>query len=104
MLITFEEQYLKDLYTLGTSKEKKHRFQPQVVRGYQKAIKYLIAANRPEDLFPIRSLNFEALQGDKAGLFSVRANDQYRVEFSITQQSEPVITICNIISLSNHYK
>lgn len=104
MQITFEETYLEDLYTRGTTDEKKHRYQPHVVRGYQKALKFLIAANRPEDLFPIKSLHFEALHGDKEGLFSVKANDQYRVEFSVSQSGEPVITICNIITLSNHYK
>lgn len=104
MQITFEESYLEELYTKGTAQDKKHRYQPQVVRGYQKALKYLIAANRPEDLFPIKSLHFEALHGDKEGRFSVKANDQYRVEFTITQEGEPVVTICNIITLSNHYK
>lgn len=104
MQITFEEIYLKDLYTKGFSSDKKHRYQPQIIRGYQKAIKYLIAANRIEDLFPIKSLHIEALHGNKEGLFSVKANNQYRVEFSISQEGEPVITICNIMALSNHYK
>lgn len=104
MQIKFEEKYLEELYTKGTASDKKHRYQPQIVRGYQKALKYLIAANRPESLFPIKSLHFEALHGDKEGIFSVKANDQYRVEFSITQSGEPIITICNIIALSNHYK
>lgn len=104
MQITFEETYLEELYTEGTAKNKKHRYQPQIVRGYQKALKYLIAANRPEDLFPIKSLHFEALHGDKEGHFSVKANDQYRVEFTIAREGEPVVTICNIITLSNHYK
>lgn len=104
MQITFEKKYLEEIYTKGTSSDKKHRYQPQIVRGYQKALKYLIAANRPEDLFPIKSLHFEALHGNKEGTFSVKANDQYRVEFTITQSGEPVITVCNIIELSNHYK
>lgn len=104
MQITFEETYLKDLYTKGTSSDKKHRYQPQVIRGYQKAVKFLIAANQIEDLFPIKSLHIEALHGNKEGLFSVRANDQYRVEFSVSQEGPPVITVCNIITLSNHYR
>ena len=104
MQITFGETYLEELYTKGASSDKKHRYQPQVVRGYQKSIKFLHVANRPEDLYPIRSLHFEALHGDKEGLFSVRVNDQYRIEFTITQGGEPVITICNIMTLSNHYK
>ncbi len=105
MLVSFNEAYLEELYKKGTTKDKKHRYQPQVIRGYQKAIKYLIQAKRKEDLFPFRSLNFEALHGDKEGTFSVRANDQYRVEFTIDMQSgEPLVSICNVLELSNHYK
>jgi proteic killer suppression protein len=37
-------------------------------------------------------------------LYSVRVNDQYRVEFSLVEHSEqPILTICNIVELSNHY-
>lgn len=105
MIVTFNEGYLEKLYTDGETGIKKIRFQPQIVRGYQKAIKYLIQAKCKEDLFPFRSLNFEALHGDKEGRFSVRANDQYRVEFTLTEtEDKPVVTICNIMELSNHYK
>ena len=105
MVVTFNEDYLENLYKRGETGVKKLRFQPQVVRGYQKAVKYLIQASRIEDLLPFRSLHFEALHGDKDGRFSVRANDQYRVEFTVEQtKNEPVVTICNIMELSNHYK
>lgn len=104
MVVTFEEQYLQDLYEKGKAKEKKHRFQPQVVRGYQKAVKFLIQADRTEDLFPVKSLNFEALQG-RAGWYSVRANGQYRVEFTVQEKAgETLATVCNIMDLSNHYQ
>ena len=105
MVVTFNEDYLEKLYANGETGIKKLRFQPQIVRGYQKAIKYLIQAKRKEDLFPFKSLHFEALHGDKEGRFSVKANDQYRVEFTVTEtEDEPVVTICNIMELSNHYK
>lgn len=105
MVVTFNEDYLENLYTKGDTGVKKLRFQPQIVRGYQKAVKYLIQARRIEDLFPFKSLHFEALHGDKEGRFSVRANDQYRVEFTVEKSTdEPIITICNIMDLSNHYK
>lgn len=105
MVVTFNKDYLEKLYTNGETGIKKLRFQPQIIRGYQKAVKYLIQAKRKEDLFPFKSLHFEALHGDKEGLFSVRANDQYRVEFSLIEtEEEPVVTICNILELSNHYK
>lgn len=96
---------MENLYTKGDTGVKKLRFQPQIVRGYQKAVKYLIQARRIEDLFPFKSLHFEALHGDKEGRFSVRANDQYRVEFTVEKSTdEPIVTICNIMDLSNHYK
>lgn len=105
MVVTFNKDYLEKLYTNGETGIKKLRFQPQIIRGYQKAVKYLIQAKRKEDLFPFKSLHFEALHVDKEGLFSVRANDQYRVEFSLIEtEEEPVVTICNILELSNHYK
>ena len=105
MVVTFNEEYLENLYTKGQTGLKKLRFQLQIIRGYQKVIKILINAGRKEDLFPFKSLHFEALHNDKEGLFSVRVNDQYRVEFTLTEiENEQVITICNIIELSNHYK
>ena len=105
MEVTFNEEYLKKLYTDGDTGIKKLRFQPQIVRGYQKAVKYLIQAKCKEDLFPFKSLHFEALHGDKEGRYSVKANDQYRVEFTLTEtEDKPIVTICNIMELSNHYK
>ena len=66
-----------------------------------------MAASRMEDLFVFRSLNMEALHGDREGLFSVRIDKQYRMEFSLRNggaEGEDVsITIARIIELSNHY-
>ena len=105
MVVTFNEDYLEKLYSKGETGTKKIWFQPQVVRGYQKGIKYLIQAKRKEDLYPFKSLHFEALHGDKEGRFSIKANDQYRIEFTLEESGEePVVTICNIMDLSNHYK
>ena len=51
------------------------------------------------------SLNYEMLKGDKKGLSSIRVNDKYRIEFTIKESmEEPIVTVCNIIELSNHYK
>lgn len=105
MIVTFEEDYLQQLYEDGFSSDKKHRYQPNVVKGYQKAIKFLLSASSIESLWSIKSLHYEELIGDKAGLSSVKANDKYRVEFAVNRNYEkPCLTICNIIKLSNHYK
>ena len=58
-----------------------------------------------EDLYSIKSLNYEVLKGNKAGISSVRVNDRYRIEFTVKDVAlETTVTICNILELSNHYK
>ena len=58
-----------------------------------------------EALFPLHSLNYEMLVGDKAGISSIRIDNQYRLEFVINIDSvEPTITICTLEDITNHYK
>ncbi len=104
MIVAFEKDYLRELYETGKS-DKKHRFQPDIVKRYKRGIDYLKQVRNIEELFLLPSLHYEVLKGDKAGVSSIRVNDQYRIEFTVEQVSEPiVVTICNIIELSNHYK
>lgn len=107
MQIVFKQIYLSDLYYKQTS-DKKHRFQPEVIKKYVKVVKVvniLKNAKGVEDLFPFNSLNYEKLSGDKAGQESVRVTDKYRLEFR-TERSDGdvIVTICNILELSNHYQ
>ena len=103
MIVVFTQDYLSELYEKGSTSDKKHRFQPNVVRGFQKGINYLKIVNKIQDLYPIKSLNYEVLTGDKKGISSIRANDKYRIEFIVDNENE-TITVCNILELSNHYK
>ena len=104
MIVTFEKIWLKELYERGRCSDKKHRYQPLIVSRYQRRIEQLEAAPSPETLYQLKALHFEALRGDKDGLFSIRVNDQYRIEFTIQNESEQcLMTICNIVELSNHY-
>ncbi|MDE6643140.1 MAG: type II toxin-antitoxin system RelE/ParE family toxin [Muribaculaceae bacterium] len=104
MIVTFEESYLKDLFEKGSCRDEKNRYQPNIIKLYQRRVEQLQAAPNPETLYQFNSLHFEALIGDKAGLYSIRVNDKYRVEFSLNSDSEqPLLTICNIVELSNHY-
>lgn len=105
MEIKFEKKYLEELYLNGKTSDKKHRFQPQIIAKYRKTIDLLESLTVVEDLYRYHSLNYEVLVGDKAGMESVRVNDQYRIEFKTTKVvSEIVVTLCNISELSNHYK
>ena len=105
MEIRFEKEYLRQLYEEGKMTDKKYRFQPHIVKRYQLRIKALEQANRIEEIVVINSFNYEVLKGDKAGISSIRVNDQYRIEFTVKRVAlESVVTICNILELSNHYK
>jgi proteic killer suppression protein len=105
MEIKFDKKYLQELYETGTTTDKKYRFQPQIATKYRKTVDTLESVAGVEDLYQYNALHYKVLKGDKAGLESVRVNDQYRIEFKTTKVvSETVAIICNIIELSNHYK
>lgn len=106
MRIIFEKEYLEQLYKTGKTKSKKYRFPRGVAEKYKETIDKLRVADKEEDLYPFKSLNYEKLKGDKRGLASVRVNQKYRIEFRshIEGQAPDVITICSIVELSNHYK
>ena len=106
MEIIFEEDYLRDLYEKGKTRNKKYRFQPKVIQKYIQAIDKLKNALNTEELYPIKSLNYERLSGKKKNLESVRVDDKYRIEFRTRMKGEEPerITICSIVKLSNHYK
>lgn len=104
MEIIFNEKYLKEMYITGQT-DKRHRYQPQVVRKYIRVINIMLETPNVQGLLKYNSLNYEKLKGDKEGLSSVRVNDQYHIEFEErTREGETIATICNIIDLSNHYK
>lgn len=105
MVVTFDKVYLKELYESGKTSDKRHRFQPDIVRRYKRCIDIMINVSDIVSLCKYNGLNLENLSGDKKGLCSIRVNNQYRIEFTVTEmQGEIVTSICNIIELSNHYK
>ena len=105
MIVTFDKAYLKELYESGKTNDKKHRFQADIVCRYKRCIDIMINVSDIVSLYKYNGLNLENLSGDKRGLCSIRVNNQYRIEFTVTEaQGEIVTSICNIIELSNHYK
>lgn len=105
MFIEFDKDYLRELFEQGHTGDKRHRYQAEVVKGYRKCVMYLKHAKGVEQLYPIKSLNYEILQGDKKGISSVRINLQYRLEFTVRQEEgEQIITVCRLLRISNHYK
>lgn len=105
MLVTFEQDYLRELYEQGETRDKKHRFQPQIVRKYTRVVDLMIEQENVMGLAKYGGLHYEHLHGDKEGLSSVRVNDQYRIEFrEIVQEQKTIAEVVSITELSNHYK
>jgi proteic killer suppression protein len=106
MEVKFGKEYLRELYENGTTSDKKHHYQPQVIKGYLKCVIALDEATRIEDLFRSNSLNYKKLSGDKKGLSSLRINKQYRLEFMeiANPEKESVVEICSLVDITNHYK
>lgn len=105
MEIAFNKEYLLDMYKTGQCADKRHRYQPNIVRKYIDIINLMKRLHNVMGLRQYNSLRYEKLQGDKAGLSSVRVNNQYRIEFEENiKEGETIATICNITDLSNHYK
>lgn len=104
MIVTFEEDYLRELYEKGKASDKKHRYQPQIIRRYLNVVNLMKQQENVLGLTKYGSLHYEHLHGDKEGTSSVRVNDQYRIEFTEGMEDcKPIATICNITDLSNHY-
>lgn len=105
MIVVFIQKYLQELYEKGQASDKKHRYQPLIVKKYAKVINLMKKESDVNGLARIGSLHYEHLRGDKEGISSVRVDDQYRIEFTegIVGDST-VANICNIIELSNRYK
>lgn len=105
MIVYFNEEYLMELYEKGRCSDKKHRYQPSIIKRYSRVVDLMIAQENVLGLMKYGSLHYEHLHGDKEGLSSVRVNDQYRIEFKESiKDNETIASICNITDLSNHYK
>ena len=54
MIVNFNEDYLRDLYRSGKS-DKKHRFQPQIVRKYIRVIDLMVSEDNVQGLWKYNS-------------------------------------------------
>ena len=102
MIIQFENGYLEKLFE--GKPLKKIIYSKEVVIQFKKTILRLQNADNTQQLRQFKGLNFEALKGDKKGLYSVRVNKQYRLEFKIDNDSITLIEIILVQDLSKHYE
>ncbi len=105
MIVTFEEDYLRELYEDGQARDKRHRYQPQIVKKYIQVVDLMIEEPNVLGLAKYGGLRYERLHGDKEGLSSIRVNNQYRIEFrEILKDDKTIAEMVSLTELSNHYK
>lgn len=105
MKVTFEKEYLRELYKDGKASDKKHRFKEEIIRKYVRVLDLMMELTNVLELARYGGLHYEHLHGDKEGLSSVRVNDKYRIEFrEIIEDDKTIAEVVNITELSNHYK
>ena len=103
MLIRFRNPYLENLYA-GKPVKGKPIYSKEVILQFKKIVLRIEQADNSNQLKQFRSLNFEALKGTKKGLFSVRVNKQYRLEFKLDDDKITLTEIVIIEQLSKHYE
>lgn len=105
MNVEFEDQALEDLYLLGATDDKQYnRFPKDIVKRYIKVVNYLRAARRIEDLFTIKSLHYQKKQGDLKGVEAVWINNQYRLLFRSSPDTQGIIVNALLTEISRHYE
>jgi proteic killer suppression protein len=77
MIRTFANRETERLFATGTTR----RFPQSIVRRASSRLMYLHLATSPEDLREPLSNHLEMLTGDRAGQWSIRINDQWRLCF-----------------------
>ena len=103
MVVQFKNAYLEKLYA-GLPVSGKPRYSDDVIEKFRKRILLMCNVESAVRLRQFKSLHFEALKGDKKGLYSIRVDHKYRLEFAIEMNKVSLIEIILIKELSNHYR
>ncbi len=103
MVVQFKNAYLEKLY-IGLPVSGKPRYSDGVIEKFRKRILILSNVESAVRLRQFKSLHFEALKGDKRGLYSIRVDHKYRLEFAIEINKITLLEIVLIKELSNHYR
>lgn len=93
MRFAFATAELVALYVHGHRK-----VHPDLLKAFRRVVDVLAAAPDERTLYGLRGLRLEKLKGHRAGQYSVRLNDQYRLIFEIGRDGEgSYLTIIEIV-------
>lgn len=91
MIKTFADRYTKELYESGKSK----RFPANVLKRAARKLEYVDLASRLEDLQVPHGNRLHALEGDRAGQYSISVNDQWRICFRFEKGDAYDVEFCD---------
>ena len=77
MILSFADRETRELYRTGRSK----KFPPDIWRRALRKLEMIDKAETLNDLRVPPGNRLETLRGDRAGYYSIRVNDQWRVTF-----------------------
>jgi len=103
MEIKFNDAYLEKLF-LNKPVKGKPLYSSEVITKFKKKVLLIQQIENTVKLRSFKSLHFEALKGNKKGLYSIRIDKQYRLEFKIDNNSITLVEIILIEKLSKHYE
>ena len=86
MVVDFEDDDLRRLFEEPDFRLP--RFGRDLTRAYRKVVGFVSAVNDERDLYSMRSLHFEKLEGRRAGQHSLRLNDQWRLIVRIEEKEK----------------
>jgi proteic killer suppression protein len=100
MLVKFNNAYLEYIYA-GKSVKGKPRYNKEVILQFKKTVLKIEQTENSNQLKQFKSLDFEALKGNKKGFYSVRVNKQYRLEFKLENDHITLVEIVLIEAYQN---
>lgn len=80
-ILTFRDKVSEDICYGRRSKQSQKRLPHELHEKARIKLARLAAAATLNDLSELRGNRFEMLKGDRAGQYSIRINDQYRICF-----------------------
>lgn len=96
MRVEFEDDDLRRLYEEPDFRLS--RFGGNVTRAYRKVVGIVSAASDERDLYAMRSLHFEKLEGDRLGQHSLRLNKQWRLIVKLeTRQEDTQVVVIEVV-------
>lgn len=92
MILNFANKLAEDLFEDRVTKATRS-FPPKLRRVSRRKLQYLHEAFDLNDLKVPPGNKLEALKGDKAGFYSIRINDQWRLVFRFQQGNATDVSI-----------